>query len=195
MSTKKSKKPHGQIRQSQVVTTFGPGSMLDLPTASVIVAGLDHWTRGEEVIEPRLVAKLIESFKKQGVDLQSLSLHAPPPDDDDPTSTRKTRITAWQFPEWFVTQAVQPYEYERGRFCRTRRLVHRAALTKGKFVDEDRKARPVVPVRFVQACKKGHIDDIDWYAFTSTWGRPTARRTTAPSGWTSGVPPATWPRW
>jgi hypothetical protein len=195
MSTKKSKKPHGQIRQSQVVTTFGPGSMLDLPTASVIVAGLDHWTRGEEVIEPRLVAKLIESFKKQGVDLQSLSLHAPPPDDDDPTSTRKTRITAWQFPEWFVTQAVQPYEYERGRFCRTRRLVHRAALTKGMFVVEDRKARPVVPVRFVQACKKGHIDDIDWYAFTSTWGRPTARRTTAPSGWTSGVPPATWPRW
>ena len=33
--------PHGQIRQSQVVTTFGPGSLLDLPTQSVIVGGLD----------------------------------------------------------------------------------------------------------------------------------------------------------
>ena len=26
-----SKRPHGQIRQSQVITTFGPGAMLDLP--------------------------------------------------------------------------------------------------------------------------------------------------------------------
>ncbi len=26
-----------------VVTTFGPGSMLDLPDTAVIVSGLDHW--------------------------------------------------------------------------------------------------------------------------------------------------------
>ena len=33
--------PHGQIRQSQVVTTFGPGAMVDLPDHAVIVGGLD----------------------------------------------------------------------------------------------------------------------------------------------------------
>ena len=27
---KPAKKPHGEIRQSQLITTFGPGSMLDL---------------------------------------------------------------------------------------------------------------------------------------------------------------------
>ena len=32
-----------QLRASQVVTTFGPGAMVDLPDASVIIAGLDHW--------------------------------------------------------------------------------------------------------------------------------------------------------
>jgi len=36
-------KPQGQIRQSQIITTFGPGAMLDLPKHSVLVAGLDHW--------------------------------------------------------------------------------------------------------------------------------------------------------
>ena len=36
------KRPHGQMRQSQVVTTFGPGSLVDLPDYSVIVAGLDQ---------------------------------------------------------------------------------------------------------------------------------------------------------
>jgi hypothetical protein len=37
------KRPHGQIRRSQVVTIFGPGSLLDLPNHSAIVGGLDHW--------------------------------------------------------------------------------------------------------------------------------------------------------
>ena len=27
---------------SQLLTTFGPGAMMDLPTRSVVVAGLDH---------------------------------------------------------------------------------------------------------------------------------------------------------
>ena len=49
------KKPHGEIRQSQLVTTFGPGSMVDLPNYSVLVAGLEFWSAGGETIsEPRL---------------------------------------------------------------------------------------------------------------------------------------------
>lgn len=36
-------KPHGQIRQSQLITTFGPGAMLDLPRYSVLVGGLEGW--------------------------------------------------------------------------------------------------------------------------------------------------------
>ena len=43
MNRKGVAKPHGQIRQSQIITTFGPGAMLDLPKHSVLVAGLDHW--------------------------------------------------------------------------------------------------------------------------------------------------------
>jgi hypothetical protein len=31
--------------------------------------------------------------------------------------------------------------------------------------DKERKKRPVVPVRFVQACVNGHISDVDWYDF------------------------------
>jgi hypothetical protein len=164
--SKKSVKPHGQLRQSQVVTTFGPGSMIDLPRASVIVAGLEYWDKGEQILEPRLVEKLRDYFEKQGWKVPDLALHAPPPDDDDPSSTRKPRIVAWQFPEWFITQSIFPFEYEPSRFARARRLVHRSALTKGRFIDEERVAQPVLPVRFVQACRRGHIDDIDWYAFT-----------------------------
>ena len=44
-------------------------------------------------------------------------------------------------------------------------LVHRKELTRGKFIDLDKNRRQVVPVRFVRACRAGHIGDIDWHAF------------------------------
>jgi hypothetical protein len=95
-------RPHGQVRYSQVVTTFGPGSLLDLPTQSVIVGGLEHWTSvNEEVLEPRLVEKL-----KRLLNLPTLKLYSPPPDNED-SAAPKTGITAWQFPEWFITQDVE----------------------------------------------------------------------------------------
>ena len=107
MSSAKSKKkrPHGQIRQSQVIMTFGPGSMFDLPNHAVIVGGLDYWTKGDEVHEPRLLAKLKELLK-----VPTLALYAPPPADDDPESTKKTGIDSIQFPEWFMTQSSQVQE-------------------------------------------------------------------------------------
>jgi hypothetical protein len=54
------KRPFGQLRLSQVVTTFGPGALLDLPEQAVIVAGLEEWdTNGRRVIvEPRLSEKV-----------------------------------------------------------------------------------------------------------------------------------------
>jgi hypothetical protein len=30
-------------RQSQLVSTFGPGAMVDLPTRSVVIGGLELW--------------------------------------------------------------------------------------------------------------------------------------------------------
>lgn len=157
MTARSNAKPHGQVRMSQTVTTFGPGSLLDLPDYSVLVGGLDHWHKGEEVHESRLLEKL-----KVLLDLAELRLYTPPPDPEDPTAPR-VGIRVWQFPEWFITQDVE----QGGSFppTRTRRLVPRAALTRGKFIDEDRKKRPVVPVRFVRACRRGHIGDIDWYLF------------------------------
>ncbi len=117
---KRTGKAHGQIRQSQVVTTFGPGALLDLPRYSVLIGGLDHWkTQGDEIPETRLVQKL-----KELLGLPSLRLFQPPPDDDNPL-TPMTGITAWQFPEWFIAQEIESRERGPGR--RSRRLVHRAA--------------------------------------------------------------------
>jgi len=94
-------RPPGQLRQSQVITTFGPGAMLDLPNHSVLIGGLDSWTgKGEEIHEPRLTAKL-----QLLIELPSLKLFSPPPDQED-ASAPQTGISVWQFPEWFITQDI-----------------------------------------------------------------------------------------
>ena len=83
-------------------------------------------------------------------------LYAPPVEADGPRAGR-TGIGAWRFPEWFVVQE----EQGSGSRERSRRLVHRKALdAKGRF-----DGRAVVPTRFVRACPKGHVDDLDWQRF------------------------------
>jgi len=149
-----------QLRSSQVVTTFGPGAMVDLPDASVIIAGLDHWRydngRIPSIEEPRLVAKLSEIL---GV--TTLTLRAPPPAIDQPGGFRPD-VVAWRFPEWFIDQKPEVTP----RWFRTRRLVHINALDGMKCTDPDtRKKVAVVPVRFVRACRKGHVGDIEWKEF------------------------------
>ena len=149
-----------QLRASQMITTFGPGAMVDFPEDSVLVAGLDYWTydpqNPQSIEEPRLAAKLARLLE-----VPLVALRAPPPASDQ-RQTQFPNVTAWRFPEWFIVQ--ETVHSQRG--FRRRRLVHLNALDKGqKFRGADGKNKPVVPVRFVRACPKGHIGDIDWPIF------------------------------
>ena len=50
---------HGKLRQNQVITTYGPGALIDLPRDAAIVGGLDDWPLDrEEIIEPRLTRRI-----------------------------------------------------------------------------------------------------------------------------------------
>ncbi len=162
--SKKGKKrvpPAGELRQSQVLTTFGPGAMVDLPEHAVLISGLEHW-RGER---KRIFEERLEERVRERLELEEVALYAPPVDDGDLKSPR-SGITAFQFPTWFLAQVEETYRASDGREYRTRPLVRWSQLRDGRyFFTDDRKKRPVVPVRFVQACIRGHISDVDWYGF------------------------------
>lgn len=158
------KKAHAQIRRSQVITTWGPGALLDLPRHAAIVGGLDTWPNPgalEEIDEPRLSQKLQLMTR-----VPSPRLYAPPGESNEPGAPPKG-IGAWRFPEWFVVQEDAKGDQQ----ARARRLVHRKALEgNGKF-----EGRTVVPTRFVRACPRGHVDDISWKHFVhgdGSCGRP-----------------------
>jgi hypothetical protein len=155
-----------QIRQGQLITTFGPGAMTDLPERSVLIAGLDAWV-GErrQIQEPRLARKVAELLGAP-----TIRLECPPEADRDGGGF----VRSYVFPLWFVTQSLIP---GRPPVWRTRRLVQWSGLEdKGrKFLMDDRSKSPVTPVRFVRACRRGHLGDIDWQAFVHGQNPPCGR--------------------
>jgi hypothetical protein len=159
------------LRQTQVITTFGPGALVDLPERSVIISGLSEWDRqgGQEIREPRLIAKL-----QSALGIQSLALYTPPAFDDAP-NTPNHGIRARLFPTWFVTQ--EPAA--KGGHFRRRRLVGISATDRNglQYRDpEDNIRKHLTPVRFVCACRKGHTDDVDWRRFVHR-GKVDCQRT------------------
>ena len=106
-----SKRAHGQVRRSQVITTWGPGALIDLPRHSGIVGGLETWpevSELEEVPDQRLQRKLALV-----TGLPQPRLYLPPPDSNDPSAT-KLGIRVWRFPEWMMVQE-KPSDRERVR--------------------------------------------------------------------------------
>jgi hypothetical protein len=157
-------------RLSQVVSTFGPGAMIDLPTRSVIVGGLDLWEmRGDAfttIPEPRLTMRLEQLLKDQGrlEQSKSLSLRTPPVSDSRP-GRLPSYIIAPVFPAYFVCEQVETSVVD-GKPTRRRRLVRWQDLDarggRRRFTFDDGKRSDVTPIRFVCACEKGHLQDIDW---------------------------------
>lgn len=166
-------KAHGQIRRSQAITTWGPGALIDLPTQSGIVGGLDFWPpldQLEEIVEPRLARKVSLATGVQGA-----RLYAPPPDTTNPAE-QKRGIRVWRFPEWMLVQ-----EDGRGGSGRARRLVHRKSLENGKY-----EKLPVVATRFVRTCKRHHVQDVNWQRFVHGPDDPCRRQLWLEERGTSG---------
>lgn len=157
--------PEGRIRRSQVLSSYGPGALVDLLDHAVIISGLDAWRFGpkgvEVVVEERLRDRVASRMKELGRELSGEGAFRLPPagDDDDPNPGRG--IPARLFPTWFVCQ-------------RCRALVRAGSLgeKRGRFVHDCSEAGgDCVPVRFVQACEAGHVDDVNWIG-TAHKGKP-----------------------
>jgi len=109
---------HGQLRQSQVLTTFGPGAMVDLPNHAVIVGGLEHWKAFRPDFRRTTCGKTTGHPAAHKLETASAS--------NRPSGSKCSQncITGWQFPEWFVAQFEVPW----GDVFRSRPLLNRLAL-------------------------------------------------------------------
>lgn len=153
-------RPDGELRQSQMITTFGPGSLVDLVGDAILIPGLEYWhytgAGGYEIHEPRLA----ENLRRRGLSRLSRTVpfRSPPISaSDDPH--RGCGIGAVEFPSWFLCP-------QRGceRLVHKRDAEYKNGQRRHRCQHADKPSR-LVPVRFVTACPNGHLDDFPWNWF------------------------------
>lgn len=160
---------------SQLLFTYGPGAMLDLPEHAAIVAGLEDWDAyaGQAISEPRLTELLKGLNDERAAHAPNPSLRTPPFDDEDRHGDNAPGIAVRVFPGWFVceraiAQGNRPEDslQRNGSGETRRRMVRFSDVQVGRgnaltYNLDGTKVR-VNPIRFVAACSKGHLQDLDW---------------------------------
>jgi hypothetical protein len=168
-----SKTPVGNVRPSQLLWTYGPGSLVDLPNLSVVTMGIDRWeqNRCQPIQESRLLANV-----RRALGGQVESLRMPPMTDEenvDPFSAEAyVGVPVKPFPRWMrcvKCGLLSPFdsglfELKADRFRpEFTRFVHKGC--RGSRGDLSPRDADAVPSRFLLACRAGHLDDFPWHWF------------------------------
>jgi hypothetical protein len=172
--------PIGEVRPSQLLWTYGPGALIDLPNLSVVTLGMDQWEkdRCQPIHEPRLLAAV---RKVLGPQVENLRM--PPFQKSelvDPWSAEANiGVPVRPFPRWMrcvKCGLLSPFdtglfEIKENRFRPERtRFVHKSC--RGSKGDQPAKDADAVPARFLLACRNGHLDDFPWHYFVHGGNSP-----------------------
>lgn len=159
----------GDVRRSQVITSYGPGAVVDFRAGgrggagiSVVAAGLEAWDQSappeglghpQTVFEPRLE----EELKVDGFRLPPVAPQVAP----GVYSSRAGKLIGVRFPRWLqcpnchVIRTAGSWSRDPGD----------PALYCGSCTHEagGRNRVHVVPVRFIVICENGHLDEFPWH--------------------------------
>lgn len=127
-------KPKGEIRRSQLISTYGIGSIVAVEDESFMVAGTDRWDPAPPNLhEPRLERRLrVNGFR------------VPPASED------RGDVPVVRFPTWAHCGSCNRLDKH------TRLTSIFKNLCNGCSV-------PLIPSRFVLCCPNGHIDDFPYF--------------------------------
>ena len=129
----------GEVRRSQVVTTYGPGSLIPIDEHSYMVAGLDNWDASDmslEIHEPRLERYLgVEGFR------------LPPSSDGDQRGARD--IPVIKFPRIHICSKCERL----GRYRDVAGVGGACSTCSSRLVTS----------RFIVVCESGHVSDFPYH--------------------------------
>lgn len=148
-------KPIGAVRQSQAVTTFSIGAIVDFEAGSFMPMGLNFWPAtaihgpGSKVLEDRLAVLLDKKYFVLPPARQTVAGGA------DAEVKSEYALPASLFPEWHICSHPE---------C------HRLGTLGNPFIIKETTGRmhcvahgrDTTPVRFVVSCRRGHLDDFPW---------------------------------
>lgn len=159
----------GEMRPSQLIFTFGVGSLVDLPRMSAVVMGLDDWdTRYcKELEEDRLVAAI-----QRRLGPQMGRLYLPPTKREgferDPTAPA-VGVPVAPFPRWMRCSLCDTMATVESGVFKLMQDMYRPDKTEyvhqGCLKSKLGKAPSVISIRFLLACREGHLTDFNWLEF------------------------------
>lgn len=167
------KTPVGEVRPSQLLWTYGPGALIDLPSLSVLTLGIDQWEKDR--CQPVQEARLLAAVRKV-LGAQVENLRMPPFQKNELADVWSAEanigVPVKPFPRWMrcvKCGLLSPFdaglfEIKENRFRPERtRFVHKGC--RGSKGDQKAKDADAVPARFLLACRDGHLDDFPWHYF------------------------------
>jgi hypothetical protein len=162
----------GGARPSHLITTGGVGSVVDLPSMSVVVRSTDTWSleRAEAVDEPRLLEKVRGTLGPQIRALRTAPWD--PQDSDDPWT--RTGVPVSPFPRWLRCPRCHrlgpldpPGQFElvhrSGRRPDLAKWIHTTCQQQTQL--RDGRKRACLPARFLVVCEAGHLDEFPYVSF------------------------------
>lgn len=160
----------GEVRPSQTLTTYGIGSLVDLPNLSVIVMGIDDWpiSHSEEIGEERLLRSAQSILGPQ-----VSRLLTPPrgPESQGAQSnwfdeSRQIGVPVAPFPRWMVCSKCRLLAPISSGLFEPKVFAYRS--DKASYVHNcttQGKSPVALPARFMVTCEHGHLDDFPWVEF------------------------------
>lgn len=156
----------GSLRPSQMTHTFGPGAVVDLPSMSVVVGGINGWN--DQHSKPIDEARLLNNVRSVP-GCERVKVFRTPPWMEESQSPfdpwAYVGVPVFPFPRWMrcsgcrllapvdhgeFTLKVDPFRPDRSRW----------------YHENCRPGRPsVLPTRFMVACPNGHLDDFPWLEY------------------------------
>lgn len=160
----------GAIRPSQILHTYGVGSLVDLPNFSVVVAGLQSWAQPREFIDEERLLRAVQA--ELGPQVEFLAAMPWIEENDNPFGDwSRVGIPVIPFPRWLRCTRCNLLSTVDGGLFRLKEAayriertayVHEGCSTKGKD--------PIaVPARFVLACTRGHLDEFPWQEYAHNY--------------------------
>lgn len=154
----KSRNPYkkaGELRRSQVITTFGSGAIVDLPRLSGIISGIDKWQVQFLPEEAKIHERNLEKMLGKEFFYQISSPE---------TELGYTfGITVYRFPVWYYCPECHRLDvyYNIAKSLSSNTSENNSALWCNNCSDGKNKTK-LIPSRFVVACLNGHIEDFPY---------------------------------
>lgn len=133
----------GKIRPSQLISTFGPGAIINTEKDSVIVKGIDFWANRDNYIK-RNHLYLQKITKKSKFLMPYVS------------DSNKISIACKSFPQWGYCSLASCNILQRHKESPEK------DDDKGAFFCKKHSSIPLLPARLVMVCKQGHVDEFPW---------------------------------